>query len=205
MRAMVFAPFFNVNAPASRPRAVGEVLAELMPVDVVTSDFDHSGKVKRERRQSLPFDQVTYLETRPYHNNVSAARLLSHLLFCFKSALYFWKSRDQYDVVYATAPLNVLAWLVFKQADAKMKIIDVVDIWPDVLPFPRIVRRVFAPILAIWKWFFKSAVSNADIVMAVSDSFIQEASHYANNRASVKRFYIGHERLISAVPKQPIF
>ena len=203
--AVVFAPFFSATGTASRPRFVGEVLAELMPVDVVTSDFDHSQKVKREHRQCTPFDQVIYLETRPYHSNVGAARLLSHLLFSLKSARYFRKNRDKYDVVYATAPLNVLAWLVFRQAGIKTKIIDVVDVWPDVLPFSASTRKALAPILSIWKWFFKSAVDKADVVMAVSDIFIQEASHYANDLASVKRFYIGHERLISAAPKQPIF
>ncbi len=189
----------------SRPRFVGSVLAELMPVDVVTSDFDHLRKVRRERRQCPPFDQVIYLEARPYHSNVSAARLFSHLMFALKSARYFRNNRDKYDVVYATAPLNVLAWLVFKQSGAKAKIIDVVDIWPDVLPFSAFTRKALAPILAIWKWFFRSAVGKADIVMAVSDVFIQEASHYASRRASIKRFYIGHERLVSEVRKQPIF
>jgi len=204
-RAVAFTPFFSIDAPASRPRFVGSVLAEMMPVDVVTSDFDHSGKVERERLQCPPFEQIIYLEARPYHSNVGAGRLISHLLFSFKAAAYFRKNRDKYNVVYATVPLNVLTWLVFSLAGTKTKIIDVVDIWPDVLPFPMSFRRVLAPIFAAWKWFFKSAVAKADIVMAVSDSFIQEASHYASDRASVKRFYIGHERLISAAQKQSIF
>ena len=203
--AVVFAPFFTIGAPASRPRFVGSVLAEMMPVDVVTSNFDHSGKVKCERRQCPPFEQIIYLETRPYHSNVSAGRLISHLLFSFKAAAYFRKNRYKYDVVYATVPLNVLAWLVFSLAGAKTKIIDVVDIWPDVLPFAPVVRRALAPVFAVWKWFFKSAVAKADIVMAVSDSFIQEASRYAGDKAGVQRFYIGHERLVSAASKQPVF
>jgi glycosyltransferase involved in cell wall biosynthesis len=136
---------------------------------------------------------------------VGVARLFSHLLFSFKAAAYFRRNRYKYDVVYATVPLNVLTWLVFTQAGAKTKIIDVVDIWPDVLPFAPVVRKALAPIFAAWKWFFKSAVAKADIVMAVSDSFIQEASRYASYKASVKRFYIGHERLVSVAPKQSIF
>jgi len=76
-----------------------------MPVDVVTSDFDHSGKVKRERLQCPPFEQIIYLEARPYHSNVGAGRLISHLLFSFKAAAYFRKNRDKYNVVYATVPL----------------------------------------------------------------------------------------------------
>ncbi len=204
-RAVVFAPFFSAPGAASRPRFVGEVLAELMPVDVLTGDFDHLQKTKREPRQFAPFDQVIYLEVRPYHSNVSAGRLISHLLFSFKVAAYFRKNRYKYDVVYATVPLNVLTWLVFSLAGTKTKIIDIVDIWPDVLPFPMSLRRVLVPIFAAWKWFLKSAVAKADIVMAVSDSFIQEASHYASDQASVRRFYIGHERLISETLKQPIF
>jgi len=51
--------------------------------------------------------------------------------------------------VYATVPLNVLTWLVFSLAGTKTKIIDVVDIWPDVLPFPMSFRRVLAPIFGV--------------------------------------------------------
>jgi glycosyltransferase involved in cell wall biosynthesis len=204
-RAVVFAPFFSSEGAASRPRFVGSVLAELMAVDIVTSDFDHTRKVKREYRSCSPFAQMICLETRPYHSNVSPGRLISHLLFSFKAAAYFRKNRDTYDVVYATVPLNALTWLVFTQVGAKTTIIDIVDIWPDVLPFTPVVRKALAPVFAVWKWSFTSAVAKADIVMAVSDSFIQEASRYVSDKASVQRFYIGHERLVSAVPKQPIF
>jgi glycosyltransferase involved in cell wall biosynthesis len=176
-----------------------------MSVDVVMSDFDHSQKVRLEHRNYEQYEQVVYLETRPYRSNVGAARLISHLLFAFKATAYFTKNRDRYDVVYVTVPLNVLAWLVFMLAGTKTKIIDVVDIWPDVLPFPRNVRRALSPIFAVWKWFFKSAVVKADMVMAVSDTFADEAAIYANEQASVKRFYIGQKRLESEVPKQPIF
>ena len=204
-RAVLFAPFFSVKGDASRPRFAGEALAKLMPVDVVTSDFDHSGKAKREPQQCPPFEQIIYLEARPYHSNVSPGRLISHLLFSFKAAAYFRKNRCKYDVVYATAPLNSLAWLAFSMAGTKAKIIDVVDIWPDVLPFSQSARSAFAPIFALWKWFFKSAVAKADIVMTVSDVFLHEAAGYASSTATVKRFYIGHERLASGVQKQPVF
>jgi hypothetical protein len=203
--AVVFAPFIGLDAPASRPRFVGSVLAELMHVDVVTSNFDHSGKVRREARQCPPFQQIIYLKARPYYSNVGVARLFSHLLFSVAAASYFLKNRAKYEVVYATAPLNLMAWLVFTLAGERTKIIDAVDIWPDVLPFPRNVRTLLSPIFGVWKWLFKSAVAKADIVMAVSDSFIEEASRYVSDKATVRRFYIGHERLVSRVPKQPIF
>jgi glycosyltransferase involved in cell wall biosynthesis len=204
-RAVVFAPFFSSDAPASRPRFVGSVMARTMPVDVVTSDFDHGQKKKRDQLSCPPFERIVYLETRPYYSNVGFARLLSHLQFSFIAAAYFRKNRDKYDVVYSTLPLNVMTWLVFWLAQEKTKIVDVVDIWPDVLPFPSMARKALAPMFAVWKWFFKSAVNKADIVMAVSDEFIDEAGKHANGMASVKRFYIGHDKLTGATEKQPIF
>ena len=204
-RALVFAPFYSIGGPASRPRFVASVLSEFMCVDVVTSDFDHAQKAKLEHRQYMQYEQVIYLETLPYRSNMSAVRLLSHLLFAFKATAYYRQKRDRYDVVYVTAPLNVLAWLIFKLSGTKTKIIDVVDIWPDVLPFSPLLRRLLTPVFGLWKWFFKSAVAMADLVMAVSDTFINEAATYANDSAKVERFYIGHERFESAVEKQQIF
>ncbi len=204
-RAIVFAPFFSPDLSVNRPRFIASVLAELMPVDVVTSDFDHGSKQKREPRQCELFEKVVYLETLPYTNNVSLKRFLSHVRFAFSAAAYFKKHRDQYDVVYASVPMNVLSWLVFKSADKRTKIMDVIDIWPDVLPFSQLVRRVFWPFFALWKWFFKSGVHKADIVLAVSDRFLDEANKYASQSATAKRFYIAHEALASKVPKQSVF
>jgi hypothetical protein len=204
-RAIVFAPFYSVDLPGNRPRVIASALAELMPVDVVTSDFDHGSKQKRQHWQSAPFEKVVYLEARPYKSNVSPGRLFSHLMFAFRAAAYFRKHREEYDVVYASAPLNILSWLVFNSAGKKMKVIDVIDIWPDVLPFSQLLRQTLAPFFALWKWFFKSAVHKADIVLAVSDRFLDEANKYAKRSAIAKRIYIGHEALVSKVPKQSIF
>jgi glycosyltransferase involved in cell wall biosynthesis len=41
--------------------------------------------------------------------------------------------------------------------------------------------------------------------MAVSDEFIHEAAKYAKKTAKMKRFYIGHNRLMAATEKQTIF
>lgn len=203
-RALVLAPFFVLEGP-SRPRAVAAALAELMPVDILTSDFDHFRKTLREPLQSAPFSRIVYLKTRAYSNNVCPARLISHILFSLRAAAYAFRNRGRYDVVYATVPLNMLAWLAFIGAGAATKIVDAVDIWPDSLPFPVKLRRSFAPFFAAWKWLFKSSVHKADIVMAVSDSFLDEASLFARGTARMQRFYIGHERLAAPVPKQETY
>jgi glycosyltransferase involved in cell wall biosynthesis len=180
-------------------------LAQLMPVDVVTSDFDHGQKTTREKQQSSEFDRIIYIRTMSYTRNVGLRRLLSHVLFALLATGYLIRNRKRYDVVYATAPLNLLAWLAFMLPGVCCRIIDVVDIWPDVLPFSHLQRRMLAPIMSAWKWLFKSAVRKADVVMAVSDEFACEASRYSSRSAKIRRFYIGQERLASRVAKQPVF
>lgn len=205
-KAVLFAPFFSPESAADRPRAVAIALGRLMPIDLVTTDFDHLRKTSRTIGQCTPFQQTTCLAVTPYNTNVSIARLISHLLFAFKAGVYFWRRRDEYDVVCVTLPLNFLAWLVFSLAGTdKQLIVDVVDIWPDVLPFRPRAKRVLAPVFAVWKWFFKASVWRADTVIAVSDSFLSEASHFANRRAQLRRFYIGQRQLRSTFLKQPIF
>ena len=204
-RAVVFAPFLLVGGPASRSFFVASVLGEFLRVDVVTGDFDHTRKVKTEHRQYQQFDRVVYLQERSYRSNVSVARFISHLLFGFKAAAYFRKNRNNYDVVYVNVPLNLLAFLVFWLAGTRTKIIDVADIWPDVLPFPLKVRRLLAPGLSVWKWCLTAAVARADVVMAVSDRFINEIRAHVKHTAKVKRFYIGNYLLAASVKKQQIF
>jgi glycosyltransferase involved in cell wall biosynthesis len=180
-------------------------LAQLMPVDVVTSDFDHGRKAKRENRQTEEFERIVYIRTMSYETNVGIRRLLSHVLFALLASVYLIRNRKRYDIVYATAPLNLLAWLAFTLPGFSLRLIDVVDIWPDVLPFSPSQRRRFAPIMTVWKWLFKSAVHKADAVMAVSDDFACEAERYASKSAKIRRFYIGQKRLVPKVMKQPVF
>jgi hypothetical protein len=202
-RALVLAPFFSTSMNANRPLSVACALSEIASVEVMTTDFDHSTK-KAQNAQIAPIDRIVYLKTPPYYNNVSFARLYSHLLFSLRAALYLRKRWDQYDIVYITLPFNVIAWYVLRNSSARLKIVDVVDIWPDVLPFPPSVRVLLAPLFYCWKWFFKSSVRKANLVIAVSDDFIGAASKYANRDAKLKRFFIGHELLVSSIPKQSV-
>lgn len=205
-RAVVFAPFHSTDSAADRPRAAASALAQFMPVDLVTSDFDHLSKSRRTVRQCAPFARVNCLKVTAYKTNVSVARLLSHLLFALKAAGYFLRKRDAYDVVYVTTPLNLLAYLVLVVAGPRRrKIIDVVDIWPDSLPFSERTKRVLAPLFAVWKGFFKRSVKRADVVMTVSDSFLREAKEFANNRTRLRRFYIGQTKLGGNSARQPVF
>ena len=202
-RALVLAPYFSTSMHANRPLSVASALSELTTVNVVTTDFDHSTR-KNQYEQMASIERIVYLKTPTYYNNVSFSRLYSHLLFSIRAALFLRKQWDLYDIIYVTLPFNIIAWYVLRNSSAKLKIVDVVDIWPDVLPFPQFVRVILAPVFYAWKWFFKSSVIQANLVMSVSDDFMAAASKYVNQDAKLERFYIGHELLTSTVPKQPI-
>lgn len=203
-RALVLAPFLSLDGP-SRPRAVAAALAELMPVDVVTADFDHGRKARREPLQNKIFAQIVYLKAPSYSTNVGVARLISHIVFSVRASVYFLRNRDKYDTLYATAPLNLLAWIAFSRAGHAKKILDVVDVWPDALPFPRLTRRAFQPVFAAWKWLFSSSARKADIVISGSHVFLEEAKRYARKEAHTAHIYLSHDSLESRVPKQSVF
>ena len=199
------APFFSADYPADRARTVALALSRSMPVDLVTSNFEHLRKCKRTASSCAPFGRVTFLRTMGYQSNVSAKRLISHFLFALSAAAYFRRKGHEYDVVYVTVPLNLTAWLITSLAGSRKKIVDIVDIWPDVLPFSPVSKSALQPFFSIWKWFFKASVRKADLVMAVSDSFLSEARCFARKEARMQRFYIGQDLLRSSSPKQLIF
>lgn len=201
MRALVLAPSFSTEMNANRPLSAACVLSEIAEVEVVTADFDHWTKKKRIHRQVPPIHKITYLRTLPYNSNVGICRLISHSLLSLSATLYFLQHRKRFDIVYATLPFNTLAWLAFRSAGRRFKIVDVTDIWPDVLPFSPYMVQLFRPVFALWRRFFNKAVASADVMMAVSDSFFQETLKYTSDACVSRRFYLGEVNLRTKVPK----
>jgi glycosyltransferase involved in cell wall biosynthesis len=185
--------------------SVACVLAKLEAVEVVTTDFDHWTKKKKEKLQAASIEKIIYLKTLSYRNNISFTRLLSHIMFSVRAALFFRKHRNRYDIVYVTLPFNLLAWLVLRSAGTQWKIADVLDIWPDVLPFSRRHLQLFRPLFVVWRRFFDHAVSKADVMLAVSDSFFIETSKFVNTHCHKRRFYIGDVKLQGTVVKESTF
>jgi hypothetical protein len=203
-RALVLAAFFSTEMNANRSVSVASVLAELAAVDVVTTNFDHWTKKRPKAAQIAPFERISYLKTLPYRSNISIMRLISHLLFSVRAAAFFLKHRQRYDIVYVTLPLNLLAWFILRSAPAQCKIVDVIDIWPDVLPFPRPLVRLFRPLFAMWRQLFNHAVRKADVMLAVSDTFYVEALKFVNAGCQHRRFYIGDVKLQCLGPKENV-
>jgi glycosyltransferase involved in cell wall biosynthesis len=200
-RAVVLAPSFSTEMNANRSFSAACVLSRLADVEVVTTDFDHWTKRTKEKLQCPPIAGIVYLKTLSYGDNTSVVRLLSHLLFSLHAGLYFLRNRNRFEIVYAALPFNTLAWIAMRLAGDRVKIVDVTDIWPDVLPFPQRMRRLLSPAFQLWRRFFNQAAGAADVMMAVSDSFYRETAKYVKAGCRSKRFYLGEVQLLTLVPK----
>jgi hypothetical protein len=196
IRALVLSPFFSHEATSSRPLLVSDVLTRFGTVDIVTTNFDHQNKRKKQEFQFNDRRTIYYLPTIPYRENVSPARFLSHFGFSIRAWWFYLKRKNKYDVVYVTLPLNLIALLVFVTGPKKFRIADVVDIWPDALPFPAISKKLFFLFFYVWKKSFAHAVGNCDMLLTVSDSFWEESIRFfRHERSAAQRFYIGDKRL----------
>lgn len=195
-KALLIAPFFSDEAISSRPLIVSMVISRLENVDIVTTNFDHQSKTFKKERQFDDNRAIYYIKTLQYKTNISIRRFLSHFLFSVKAAFFYLKRRNEYDIVYVTLPLNLVAFMVFPFSRQKIKIVDVVDIWPDVLPFPPRIKTIFSPFFLLWKRVFQFSINKCDVLMTVSDSFLDESvKYFQKDIRFAKRFYIGHKEL----------
>ena len=195
-RILVIAPFISFSTSTNRPAFVADVLSEFGEVEIVTTDFDHQTKQRIAVQADIQPYHVHYIPTLPYCSNISVRRFLSHIIFGIQAGWFYWRRRTSYDIVYATLTINLSTWLVLLASSEKARIVDIVDIWPDVLPFPSIVRRVLSPVFWLWKRLFVASVQNATVLLAVSNSFLDEARRYIIGKSTpCHMFYIGHAAL----------
>lgn len=196
MRFAVLAPFSVAPEMQGRPDLVAEVLSDFGDVDLYTTDYSHVTRSLRPPALQEGNIRTILIPTPRYASNRSVDRAWSHYVFTKRALKLYLENRDRYDYVYATAPLNALALGAFRQSPDQIKILDVVDIWPDVLPFSSTLRRVMWPVMRLWRSAFNRAVGKADILMAVSDDFLESAKKsFQRPDWASHRFYLGSRRL----------
>lgn len=141
-------------------------------VELVTSDFYHSGKCRRTEDYSrFPF-RVTLLHEPGYPKNVCLKRFYSHWVFGRNVARYL-KQREKPDVIYCAVPSLDAAGAAADHArrNAVRFIVDVQDLWPEafriVFRVPVVSDLIFAPM----KRKADRIYAQADGLIAVSDTY----------------------------------
>lgn len=144
-------------------------------VELVTSNFSHTKKQKREALLDKYSYKVTFLHEPAYMKNISIKRMYSHKKFG-KNLKKYLKNRNSPDVIYCAIPsLDVAKVAAEYSKDKNIRfIIDIQDLWPEafkmVFNIPILSNIIFYPMKKKANFIYKSA----DDIVAVSQTYINK-------------------------------
>lgn len=139
---------------------------------VITTDFDHGKKRKRDNYPRYNGVTVKYIHEPGYGGNVSIQRLYSHYVWG-KNVSKYLKTAEKPDVVYCAIPsltVAVEAGKYCKRNGVKF-IVDVQDLWPEAFSMVfknKLFKLVFKPI----EWYVNKAYAMADLAIGVSETYV---------------------------------
>lgn len=176
---------------------LSEMLAERgHQVEMIVSDFDHGTKRHRPEN-SIKHEaykaKITALHESGYPNNISVKRLWSHYQWG-KNVEQYLKSIEKPDVVYCAIPSLTAARRAAsycKKNGAKF-IIDVQDLWPEAFVLAvknKLLQKAFLPIA----WYVNKAYAEADLVVAVSDTYANRALSVNKKGAKGLSVFLGND------------
>lgn len=135
----------------------------------ITSDFDHTTKA--------PFVSkvpgCVQIPAKPYRKNLSAARILSHMLFARDIFRYLEELPQEPNVIIALLPPNFLGHYLarYKKKHPKVKLVfDIFDMWPETFPSNKL-SKLLAPFFTVWAWLRDHNLSAADFVTTECELF----------------------------------
>lgn len=133
-------------------------------VRVITSDFSH---IRKEKRNNVN-DAYYALDTKPYDKNLSLKRIRSHRKFA-KDAFSLIKKHKP-DLIWLMAPANSLIKEAndYKRNNNVKLIIDIIDMWPESLPFG-FNKHLFP--FSIWRNIRKNNINCADALVTECDMY----------------------------------
>lgn len=161
-------------------------------VELITSSFSHNQKKqKQETLNSFQF-KVSLMYEPGYKKNICLRRFYSHFVWG-RNLLKHIKASPKPDAVYCSIPSLTGPWLVSKYCKKQSIpfIIDVQDLWPEAF------RMVFNPpvistlIYSPFTYIANSIYRNADVVCAVSQTYVDRAQIGENKRDAGHSVFLG--------------
>jgi len=134
-------------------------------VFTLTSDFSHA------KKKSVLYDDldIKALPTLRYHKNNSVIRFVSHFLLSLNFIYFYFKNRNKYDAVYITSPFVICAFFIGLINKGKT-IVDIIDFWPDSLPFSN--ASVLDIGVRLWRKINSFSYRTSDVVISLSSTFL---------------------------------
>jgi glycosyltransferase involved in cell wall biosynthesis len=169
MKVLIVSPFFEDNPSISRPSFVNHILKQAgIETKVLSSDFSHASKRKREIKGVILFSTIEY------KNNKSILRFISHIVLSIKFSIYVLLKCKHFDKIYITIPFGLTALIVSLLCKKKL-IVDIVDYWPSSLPFSNNIKSLLHPLFSIWEKINFLAVKRAAQTISLSSSFLAKS------------------------------
>ena len=172
-------------------------LAENNSVELITSDYSHTKKHKRDIERinggGLGYT-ITFIPEPAYAKNVSLNRFYSHYVFgrnlskCFRR-----RSGKSPDVVYCAVPSLDAGYAAYSYCRKNNVpfIIDIQDLWPEA--FRMVTNRALAePVFRAMTRRADFIYKSADAIVAVSETYAGRAKQ-VNKNADAHSVYLGTE------------
>jgi hypothetical protein len=185
---------FYEELSTSRPYLVSKYFEEKNSVTIATADFCHAKKQKVTYNRK----NIIYLPVIPYYKNLSIKRILSHIIFSLQLISLIFRLKP--DLIYICIPPNIAGFLgLISGKIIKTKvIIDIVDIWPEALPIPKKMKKLFNFLIGwLWKALRNFAISASDYVITESDYFYEKVCKNVNNGSVVHLAKLDPETAVS--------
>lgn len=151
---------------------LANVLSSDYEVELITSNFYHTKKIKKEITGSYNF-KITLIEEPGYKKNISIKRLYSHRVFG-KNLHSYLLNKGKVDLLYCSFPSISLAEASLKStrtSDIPI-LIDVQDLWPEA--FSRVLGNLSFFGSLVYKYLERKTdvlFARASSIVAVSDSY----------------------------------
>lgn len=152
---------------------LANILSKEHNVEVVTSDFFHTEKKKRNCSVNFNF-KITFLTEPVYKRNVCLKRFFSHYIWG-KNVGKYLKKISKPDVIYCAIPSLTAAYYTAKFCKKnKIKyVIDIQDLWPEafqmIFRIPIVSSIIFLP----FRLLANKIYSYADSICAVSQTYAE--------------------------------
>lgn len=172
-----------------RPYMVARYFDEagLRPL-ILTMGFSHVHK----RPLGSPEPGVIHVPVPPYHRNISLKRIFSHLVFSLRAGRQLRAIGPK--IIYVCCPPNASAYAAYRAAKAigAKLIVDVLDVWPEAMPFPAKLKAILnATVFPFWRRLRDTAIRRADYALCESALFLDKMGP-AGARCQV--VYLSHDR-----------
>lgn len=162
-------------------------------VELIISEFSHSGKAKRPEPQKDLYDfKITEIREPGYKKNVSIKRLYSHWVWG-RNVYKYLKAIARPDVVYCAVPSITAARLAAKysQQNNIKFVTDVQDLWPEAFCMSihnKLLQKLFLPM----EYCVNKAYAASDLAVAVSDTYVNRTLSVNKKGANGVSVFLGN-------------